>query len=236
MLTLPDSSLHLWHIDLTPPPAEPIGCLSESELERAARMRSPAARAAYTTTRSALRILLGAYLGLPPRSIEFAANAHGKPRLAGSMENQGLVFNVSHTRTAALLGFALDTALGVDIEAPRPHRDLESLAAYCLSSEELVDWRRLAPEQRLTAFTRLWVCKEALTKASGRGLALGLKRIAVDPAFDRYARVPEECGSAADWRLLEWASGDCRAAVAYRGEVRKTELREFAGIGLSLAA
>lgn len=217
------AAIHVWHLDLTAP-APPEEHLSPDERERAARMRSPKAHAGFVSTRGHLRRLLGVYLDRHPGMLAFASNAHGKPRLADTVENQGLVFNVSHTGEAAVLAFARDAALGVDIEAPRPHRDLRRLAATCLAAAELEWWRALPPEQRLLAFTRLWVCKEAFVKASGRGLALGLRNIAVNPGFDRYDALPGGYGAAHEWQLKEWADGDCRVALAYRGGERRIEV------------
>lgn len=223
MLHLPATALHVWHLDFASASRvlpDPETCLAPDERDRAARLRSPGGRAAFVWTRAYLRVLLGAYLGCGPLDIEFEQGSHGKPRLAGSAEDRGLVFNVSHTHGAAVLAFARDLALGVDIEAERPHRDLERLAEACLAPAELAVWQGLAPEIRLAAFTRLWVCKEAFVKATGRGLALGLAQVAVDPALDRYGAVPVEYGPAWDWRLKTWEATGYRMALAYRGPER----------------
>ncbi|SMF97095.1 4'-phosphopantetheinyl transferase [Methylomagnum ishizawai] len=223
MLILDDATLHIWRHDFATVSRwvpEPEACLAPDEHARAARLRSPEGRAAFVWTRAHLRVLLGAYLGCGPLDIAFEPGAYGKPRLAGSAEDRGLVFNVSHTGGAAALAFARDTALGVDIEAGRPHRDLERLAAFCLAPAELAVWQGLAPDARPAAFTRLWVCKEAFVKATGRGLALGLTQVVVDPVLDRYGGVPADYGPARDWRLNTWESMGYRMALAYRGPER----------------
>ena len=222
MAALADSAIHLWFMNL----ADACGdgskddCLSGEERERAARFGSEKARKGYVATRSRLRRLLGAYLDSDPLAFEFAVNPHGKPRLKACGEDRGLVFNISHSGDFAVLGFAQDTALGVDIEAPRQHRNLEGLAAACLAPAELERWRGLAPERCLEEFTRFWVCKEAFVKAVGRGLALGLAKVGVSPGFRGYDALPAAYGPAAQWRLQEWAYGECRVAVAYRGGER----------------
>jgi 4'-phosphopantetheinyl transferase len=217
--------IHLWHLDLTASAAAiPGNLLDAQEQERAARFRVEPARRGFALTRSRLRTLLGQYLGRAPQAIAFDLNDHGKPRLQGQAEGQGLVFNVSHSGTSAVLGFALDTALGVDIEAPRDHRDLDGLATACLNLAELERWRGLAAEQRLAEFLRYWVCKEALVKAVGRGIALGLTKTVVKPGFDGYARLPEDCGTPEEWQLKEWTCGANRLAVAYRGAARAIQL------------
>lgn len=217
--------IHLWHLDLSAAADEVPGKLLDAhEQERAARFRVEPARRGFALTRGRLRTLLGQYVGCAPHAIAFDLNGHGKPRLKGQAENQGLVFNVSHSGTSAVLGFAWDTALGVDIEAPRDHRDLDALASACLSAEELARWRPLPTEQRLAEFLRYWVCKEALVKAVGRGIALGLTKAVIAPGFEGYARLPEGCGAPEEWHLREWACGADRVAIAYRGTVQAITL------------
>ncbi len=221
--SLTDSIIHVWYLnmaDTSESEARVEECLSAGERERAARFRSAKARDGYVKTRGRLRNLLGAYLDRDPLEFEFAANEYGKPRLKDTRESQGLVFNISHSGDCAVLGFALDTALGIDIEAPRRHRNLEGLAAACLAPMELEWWNRLEPERRADEFTRLWVCKEAFVKATGRGLALGLGKVGVQPDFGGYGSIPPEYGMAGEWRLHEWVYGANRVALAYRGAER----------------
>ncbi|MGZ8219847.1 4'-phosphopantetheinyl transferase family protein [Methylomagnum sp.] len=224
MEKLDPSVIHVWTLRLGP--ADPLAlaywaCLNDAERARAGRFLAESARVAFVHTRGYLRRLLGEYLDLPPERVEFIVNDHGKPRLRDAEENQGLVFNVSHSGPFALLAFTRDAALGVDVEECRVRSNLEGLAGMCLAPDELALWRGLPPDRQADEFIRRWACKEAFVKAVGRGIGLGLGKVCVSPGFTGYAAVPEAHGPAADWRLREWASGNCRAALAYRGGERR---------------
>ena len=132
-------------------------------------------------------------------------------------DGEGLVFNVSHSGNRALLAFARDTALGVDLESISQRHDLEGLVKMCLASSERDRWERVGSEDRLREFIRLWVSKEAFVKAVGRGIGVGIKRIAVNARCDGFLEVPEDYGRASEWRLREWALRDFRAAVVFKG-------------------
>jgi len=220
--TLRDAEVHVWYLRLGSdlPGLTGRGCcrdwLDEEEASRAERYRHPQAREAFVRTRAYLRWLLGQYLEMAPNAIRFTLNRHGKPRLAESQEDRGLVFNVSHSGNLALLGFARDSPLGLDVEQLRPRRQLEPLADYCFSAAERKRWRKLAPEQRLAAFVRYWTVKEAFCKATGRGITLGLKNVSVAADFQGFDSVPEGLGVADAWSLHTWDIGDYRCALVSR--------------------
>lgn len=217
--------IQVWRLDLAHGEvAKAERVLTESELGRAARIGSRDARAAFVLTRAALRQRLAEYLGVDPLSIRFDVNHHGKPRLIGTEENQGLVFSVSHSGRVALLAFARDLALGVDTERLRTRRGLDDLARHCLSDAELESWFIIPEAGRLEAFIRYWVCKEAFVKATGRGIALGLKRVEVRDDFTGFSRVPEGLGPADNWRLAEWRNGGQRQALVHSGSKQNLQV------------
>jgi 4'-phosphopantetheinyl transferase len=224
MIALDDSAIHVWLLDLAGSDNDSLlagDCLDEDERSRAERYRSPKARNSFVRTRGRLRTLLAQYLGGDPRQFAFTANEHGKPRLRDTPEDCGLVFNISHSGDFALLAFARDTALGVDIELPRRRMNLRGLADACLAPAELERWHGCGLERQLNEFVRLWVCKEAFVKAVGRGIGLGLRKVGVSRGFKGFEHVPDPYGPTEEWRLHEWACGACRAAVAYKGPERR---------------
>lgn len=224
---LDDAAVHLWRLDLVGGNDRQCwDCLDTEERARAERFRVDKARNAYVRTRGTLRVLLGHYLERDPARIALVSNSHGKPRLADTGEDRGLVFNLSHSEDRALLAFARDTALGVDLESLRPRHDLEGLAKICLSPEEMARWNTAAAEARLPEFIRLWVCKEAFVKAVGRGIGMGIKRAVVNARCDGFLDIPAEYGEPSEWRLKEWGFGDFRAAVVFRGAEREIRFLE----------
>lgn len=219
---LTPAAIHIWFLNLTQDNQDGYfqTCLNPEERRRAERFIAEKARLSFIRARGRLRILLGWYLGIEPQAVSFIHNDHGKPRLADTLENQGLVFNISHSGDYAVFAFARDIALGVDIEFPKPRLDLKGLTDYCLAPEELAQWQHLPAAEQLIGFIRFWVCKEAFVKAAGRGIALGLTKVCVRGGYDGFEYIPEAYGRAQDWRLREWEHAGHRVALAYYGSCR----------------
>ena len=181
---LKQGAVHLWHLSLDAAESHgkfgPAAALTPEERARAARIQREPIRQRFVSARILLRTILGRYLRCPPETLTFELGEHGKPRLAGTRPDHGLVFNVSHTGKELAVALAFNAQLGVDIEAWRPIEDCSALAARCLAPAELGHWNNLLEEERLPAFFRLWTLKEAFCKAVGRGLALGLQQCVFD--------------------------------------------------------
>jgi 4'-phosphopantetheinyl transferase len=150
--------------------------LSDEERKRAARYRVVHARNAFVLTRSALRLLLGGYLGQSPQSVRFRVTEYGKPVLDRDLHFH---FNVSHTDGLALLAFAQRRRVGIDVEKIRSLPDALKLARRFFSDRERQQLEDV-PEQELpAAFFRCWSRKEAYIKARGEGLSLPLHQFDV---------------------------------------------------------
>ncbi len=157
----------LWLFDLDrhlPPPAAALGPYPARRLAR----------------HLLLRLLLAAYLALPPRAIRLAHGRHGKPELAGG-QGGCLAFNLSHTGRWLLVAVAARGPLGVDLEntARRIGRPL-ALARRYFAAAEYETLAALPPAERHAAVLRLWTAKEAVVKWHGGGLASGLDRFTID--------------------------------------------------------
>lgn len=150
--------------------------LSAQERQRAARFFFERHRRRYVVARAMLRELLGARLGLRPGAVELAYGGNGKPRLA----NGALNFSVSHCDEVALFAFSKSCEIGADIEALRPIRAADSIAAHFFSRRENQAYRALPPRERLLGFLQCWTRKEALAKGIGVGLATPPQKL--DPA------------------------------------------------------
>jgi 4'-phosphopantetheinyl transferase len=107
------------------------GLLTAEEQRRAGRFSFPADRLRFTVTRTALRVLLGRYLGATPESLAFEYNPLGKPALVPAQNSRRIAFNVSHSGWYSLLGFGIDVSLGVDVEALRGGRTSGRSPAQC---------------------------------------------------------------------------------------------------------
>ncbi len=221
-----------WNLDLAPLPHD-WKILSEAETIRARRFVFPRDRDRYVRAHSAMRSLLGAYLGLSPAEIALSTNAYGKPQIEPGNDTQRIRFNLTHSAGIAALAVSRDYELGIDMERIRPID--ADVAEHHFSSRELLTLRTLPPEQWLPGFYRCWTSKEALLKGEGLGLNLPLDGFDVEvhpqlPAalLDLRPQAP----IAAGWLLVELnPAEDIVATLALRDETGKfdrSSLRCFA--------
>jgi 4'-phosphopantetheinyl transferase len=227
-----DSEVHIYLLNLAAETdlsyAQAWAVLNSEEQARAGRIRHELTQRAFVRVRASLRILLGRYLRVAPSSIRFAFGGKGKPRLAGSEPDCGLVFNVSHSGDLGLIALALDTALGVDVERHRYMPNKDGMAERCFAESELAWWRALPEALRALAFFDLWSCKEAFVKATGEGIALGLETCVVDlHGPPKLLAIPPNLGAVGEWRLnlLDLEAGYA-SAVCYQGAPRRVRLAQ----------
>ena len=195
--------------------------LSGDEAARAARFRFDRDRRPFVVARGILRLLLGRYLGADPAALRFAYGEHGKPRLAtpGPMR-----FNVSASGELAVLAFAYNCDVGVDIEAIRHLDDAAGLAEQFFSDREASQLGELPERDRAAAFFRGWSRKEAYLKAIGRGLSAPLDTFTVtlrDRVPARLVDVGGNADAAATWTLHDLGTEPgYAAALAYEDAPR----------------
>jgi 4'-phosphopantetheinyl transferase len=172
--------VHLWAWVLEPAtvdvPAH-VEILSRQESERMHAFHFAPDRLRYAVAHANLRRILGGYLQRSPEKICFDAKHFGKPELA-SEERSSLHFNLSHTRSIAVLAVAQGQPVGVDIEDVRPIEP--EAAASHFSAAELSDLGTLHGDAWLAGFYRCWTRKEAILKAEGVGLSRALDSFDVE--------------------------------------------------------
>lgn len=150
-----------------------------------------------------LRLLLGAYLGLPGKSVRINRSDRGKPVLDATVHPQDLHFSMAKSEDRLLIGFSFGKHLGVDLElADRRAKNARALARRYFSEAEAESLASLAPDDLDVAFLRTWACKEAVVKASGEGIANQLCRFTVETDPAGPARILEfEDEDADHWSL-----------------------------------
>jgi 4'-phosphopantetheinyl transferase len=138
--------------------------LADTELARANRYRFDDDRRRSIIARAATRRLLGHYLEADPRALVIVEEEHGKPVLL----NREIEFNASHSGDLVALAFANDTPVGIDVERRRKLHDCLALSRRYFSAEEDDIVRSAADAD--DAFFAIWTAKEAIVKASGKGI------------------------------------------------------------------
>jgi 4'-phosphopantetheinyl transferase len=164
------SVIDVYFIDISVP-SEVIDSLSKllnpAELARANRYRFDDDRRRSIVARAATRRFIGRYLDADPTTLVFIEEEHGKPAL----RDREIEFNASHSGDLVALAFARETPVGIDVERRRQLNDALALARRYFSAEEVAIVEKA--DDAGDAFFTIWTAKEAIVKASGKGIGTG---------------------------------------------------------------
>ena len=219
----PDA-VHLWRVALDSPYDANI--LSPDEAQRAARYHFPYMRDRYSAGRCALRVILGRYLEVEPRSIAFTYNEHGKPLLGGRSQ-----FNLSNAGDRMLLGVTEGRMIGVDLEKRDRRTQSDAVARRFFSAHEVEQFLAFPDDERGAAFLRGWVRKEAYLKAMGTGISGGLDNFTVSLADAAVTRMTQS-----DWCFYDVDMGsEFVASVALTTNPCRLETFDFPAGAIAFA-
>ena len=200
-LTLLQDEIHVWRIELDQPEVQLqnlAATLSSDEIARAERFYFQEHRQRFIAGRGTIRSILGRYLDIQPRQVQFNYQQRGKPVLGDTFADSGLAFNLSHSQALGLCAVNFTREIGVDLEYIRPMSDLEALAKRFFLPREYEMLRSLSANQQQEVFFRYWTCKEAYLKATGDGLAqLEQIEVSLTPTEPAKLQITE------DWSLFE---------------------------------
>lgn len=154
--------------------------LSEDEKERARRFHFDRDRHRWIIGRAWVRGQLGQALGLPAAEVPLAAEPGGRLYIPDAPFD----FNLSHTGDWIALGLCRKGKIGIDLETVDAAFPAWEIAAEFFLPEEYA-WISAGPVDR---FFQLWTAKEALMKATGRGMSLAPDRI--------FVSIPDDAGPA----------------------------------------
>ncbi|HAA29695.1 MAG TPA: 4'-phosphopantetheinyl transferase [Cyanobacteria bacterium UBA8553] len=180
-LVLLKDYVHVWRADLNLPAwrlQQLAQTLCSDEQHRAERFYFEQDKKYFTAGRGLLRTILGRYLDLDPKQLQFSYSSRGKPALVNTNSKEALCFNLSHSNGLALYAVTRSRSIGIDLEHMRPMPDAEKLAQRFFSPQEYTVISTLLPEHKQEAFFNAWTRKEAYLKATGDGLA-GLEQVEV---------------------------------------------------------
>jgi len=169
-------------------------------------------------TRGAVRTILGKYLIQSPATIEFGVEKNKKPLILN--KGKKLHFNISHSGDWILLAVA-DLEVGADIELVNDAFNYQEVMHDYFSVEEVGYIEQKLPLER---FFQLWTRKEALIKATGKGLIDNIEKL---PGLDGIHSIESEIISSTDDWLIDSFKLEQQyiASIAYSPAVR--EVRFF---------
>ena len=169
--------------------------LNSEELEKSRRYLKEADRMRFVISRTALRILLGRYLDREPQDIPLFTGPNKKPSVQ-VIGGRQLHCNIAHSGDWILIAVS-DSPVGVDLEKINDRFSYEEILPVSFSPGE-VSAIQHARESR-SVFFLLWTRKEALTKATGKGLDSDMVLV---PCLDGRHEVESSLlGSPDNWKV-----------------------------------
>ena len=212
---LADDEIHIWTVKIDGQgngTARSAEMLAPAERVRASGFRSEIDAARFIQRRTALREILGGYLGVAAQDVAFAVNEFGKPSVLAPKPRPDLSFNAAHSGALALVAVGRSVQIGIDVERLRSEVEGVDIAARFFAVNEVASLAALRPRDRGEGFFNAWTRKEAIVKALGRGLSIPLDAFEVSlrprepPVILRW-NIPGD--DAKRWRIhhLEPASG-----------------------------
>jgi 4'-phosphopantetheinyl transferase len=158
--------------------------LEPEERARAATFAFELDRALYVYSHGVLRQILSRYTGREASGLVFARSRQEKPRLVRERDDPDLHFSLSHSNRCCLVAVRVGSAVGVDVEQVRDLPEAASVARRWFTPAESDALARLSGAALQSAFFALWTHREAVIKALGANLEIGLRELecALDPS------------------------------------------------------
>lgn len=214
--------------------------LDEVERGRHAGYRREADKQRFLTGRALIRGVVAAELGIAPAEVVLDSSCfdcgkpHGKPRVVGST----LEVSISHSGDWVALAMTDGAPVGIDVEEVRD-AEVDGLAGICFSPSELTTFESLPEADRRSAFFTYWARKEAVVKATGKGMSVSMSKLTLT-AHDEAPRVVASETSEVDITVVRMVDLDrgpaYRASLAvFADTAPKVEEHEAADLLASLA-
>ena len=187
-----------------------------------------------TVGRVLVRTALSAATGIAPAALRFDRGEHGRP-FTTTPGTEGVCFNLTHT--AGLVACAVSTEGEVGVDAERVAPRSPGLVKRFYHPTEVAYVAEAPANEQDHRTTAVWTLKEAVIKATGKGLAVPLPSFAVNPRTEPPTMsVPPGDDPADRYALwLQWPTPEHALALALRGSVaevrpvlRRTTLYELA--------
>ena len=152
--------------------------MREDEAARVAKLVDVGAAGRLRDSLVCVRAMVGEQLGISADDVRLTRSEEGAPHIQNA---PGRSISISRSGRWTLVALANGRAIGADVEVMRL-LDWRAMLGMVCSEAEAAAFIALAeddPEQTLRAFFMLWTIKEAVLKATGRGMRAGAKSVLV---------------------------------------------------------
>jgi 4'-phosphopantetheinyl transferase len=174
---------------------ELISYLDAEELEKSRRYHFDKDSKRYTISRAFLKLLLAPVIDVEARDISIIAGPNKKPVIRDAPNP--VSFNISHSGDWLLMAMSSHD-IGVDIEKIDRELHYQDIMDQSFSEKEKEFVLRSSDPQQ--NFFRLWTRKEAISKASSKGITDDYRRTICIDGENRMSS--EVIGSMQDWILM----------------------------------
>jgi 4'-phosphopantetheinyl transferase len=178
-MNIEPDEIHIWRASCEPdtvPIETSLLPLDDQEKVLANRFHFAIHRIRYIYAHVLLKRILASYLHCNSHQVILIKGERGKPAIHYPVTT--LQFNLSHSENEVIIALHANLPLGVDIEMIKNKYE-EKIAERFFSQAEQKELHDCLPEDRIPAFYYLWSAKEALIKATGKGLHLPLNQFSV---------------------------------------------------------
>jgi 4'-phosphopantetheinyl transferase len=169
--------------------------LSVDEISRAERYHHLRDHYRFVISRAVLRLLLARKISVHASALVFGTDTNKKPFLAEPTFS-AVEFNISHAGEYILIAVS-DSPIGTDLEFMDPNFNYPEVAKFAFNEDEMSFISNASAP--LFAFYMLWSRKEALLKATGKGISDDLPAVACLDGTNLV--LASAIGSKANWKI-----------------------------------
>ncbi|MEV7966110.1 4'-phosphopantetheinyl transferase superfamily protein [Sphaerisporangium sp. NPDC088356] len=187
-LALKTAECRVWWADPRDQPIETLlSVLNETELTRAKTYRREQDRLRFLTASWLLRTTAASQLDIPPENVPIERRCgscdkpHGRPYI---LTGDNLHASISHSGSRVAVALTTAGPVGVDVEEV-PTAPVSELVRCALSPAEQAVLGTLHERDQQAGFARMWVCKEAVLKATGHGLRIPPDKVEVSGPLEK---------------------------------------------------
>jgi 4'-phosphopantetheinyl transferase len=198
--------------------------LDEVERGRYEGYRREIDKLRFLTGRALIRGVAAAELGVAAKDVTIDSSCFGCGKPHGKPKIDGLEVSISHSGAWVALALTEKAPVGVDVEEVRD-AEVDDLARISFSPSELAAFNSVPQAGRKGAFFTYWSRKEAVVKATGKGMSVAMSKITLT-GYDEAPRVVASNAPEVDIATVHMADLDAgdgyRASVAVFGDTAPT--------------
>jgi 4'-phosphopantetheinyl transferase len=168
--------------------------LNDHEIQRWRRYHQEKDQQRYLVSRAVLKLMIGGYLNIPASEVMIGVGLNKKP-IISNKETGRLQYNLTHSGEWILIAFS-NSMIGIDQEYIDQHFEFQQLLVRCFSQAEQKSI--LAAADSRMQFYKYWTRKEALVKATGKGIDESLPLV---PCMDGVWEIPFLMQGTDNWQV-----------------------------------